>query len=239
MCALWKQSLSSLAEKHAQWKFNQVLQVLCKVLPTLLQHSSGYCNRCFAWEAHRFSGAQRVPLTSKPQLTAQHSDQSRKHCPNHSTGLAWAFCTAATACHWGCEHDLGCFTAQSIWSMYFCQPHICRKEGDPKLPWNVFRNGEEAFIVNFSCLGIVPKSVWRQIIDLSRLRLDLNWKQLLDNENIYQKYFTDYWHFKNHINLPQTFRWNISQDVTFSNQKRFDFNLKNLSLWWYFTPSCL
>lgn len=112
-----------------------------------------------------------------------------------TTALAWAgrSCTAATAGHRRCEHDLGCFTAQSIWSVYFCQPHICRKEGDPKLPWNVFRNGEEAFIVNFSCLGIVPNSIWRQIIDLSRLRLDLNWKQLFDTENIYQKYFNDYW----------------------------------------------
>lgn len=89
MCALWKQSLSSLAEKHAQWKFNQVLQVLCKVLPTLLQHSSGYCNHCFAWEAHRFSGAQRVPLTSKPQLTAQHFWPKQKTLskPQHWPGL--------------------------------------------------------------------------------------------------------------------------------------------------------
>lgn len=37
-------------------------------------------------------------------------------------------------------------------------------------------------------------------------------------------------YFQKHENLPQTFRGNTSQDFTFSNHKRFDFNFKKLSL---------
>ena len=107
MCAFWKQSLWAPLQRsqHAQWKFNQILQVLCKVLPSLLQDSSAYCNCHFACEAQRSvehraaegkaqghaadSGSKILPLVSKTQLNLPNSiDQSRKHYPNHDTGVA-------------------------------------------------------------------------------------------------------------------------------------------------------
>lgn len=81
MCAFWKQSLWAPLQRSqpAQWKFNQILQVLCKVLPSLLQDSSGYCNCYFACEAQiQWSTEQPRAWPKVTQLTL-----GAKSCPWH------------------------------------------------------------------------------------------------------------------------------------------------------------
>lgn len=175
VCALWKQSFSSLAEKSArtvkiQSSFTSSLQSITHIITALIW----LLQSLFCMGGTEIQWSTDSTLDSKPQLTAQHfwpkqnTLSKPQHCPGHS-------CTAATACHRGCGHDWGCFTAQSTWSLW--------GKSDINCPGN-FRNGEKAFIVNFYCLGVAPNSTWRQIIALSRLRLDLTGKQLFDNENI-------------------------------------------------------